>query len=56
VALIHSDLKEMNINEIEHRLTILNAVYELKQKQNVIIEPDDYVPPGERRCNPLKNA
>jgi hypothetical protein len=34
----------MGVNSVGHRLTILKAVYEIKVKQNVPIEPDDYVP------------
>ena len=44
VALLHSDLKEMGIPSIGHRLTILKSVYDVKIKQNVPIEPDHYVP------------
>ncbi|KIW03792.1 uncharacterized protein PV09_05095 [Verruconis gallopava] len=44
MALLHSDLKEMGITSIGHRLTILKAVYDLKIKQHLPIEPDDYVP------------
>ncbi|OAL05430.1 hypothetical protein IQ06DRAFT_68599 [Phaeosphaeriaceae sp. SRC1lsM3a] len=43
-ALQHAELKEMGIGSVGHRLTILKAVYEIKVKQNVPIEPDDYVP------------
>ncbi|EAT82670.2 hypothetical protein SNOG_10335 [Parastagonospora nodorum SN15] len=43
-ALQHAELKEMGVNSVGHRLTILKAVYEMKVKQNVPIEPDDYVP------------
>lgn len=34
----------MGIGSVGHRLKILKAVYEVKVKQNVPIEPDDYVP------------
>lgn len=45
----------MGLNSVGHRLTILKAVYETKVKQNVPIEPDDYVPlctstPPSRPC------
>jgi hypothetical protein len=43
-ALQHAELKEMGVGSVGHRLTILKAVYEIKIKQNVPIEPDDYVP------------
>ena len=44
VALQHAELKEMGMTSVGHRLTILKAVYEIKVKQNVVIEPDHYVP------------
>jgi regulator of replication initiation timing len=44
VALQHTELKEMGLSSVGHRLTILKAVYEIKVKQNVPIEPDHYVP------------
>ncbi|KAF1355775.1 RA-domain-containing protein [Lizonia empirigonia] len=43
-ALQHAELKEMGVGSVGHRLTILKAVYEVKVKQNVPIEPDDYIP------------
>ena len=43
-ALQHSELKELGVNSVGHRLTILKAVYEIKIRQNVPMEPDDYVP------------
>ncbi|KAF2197341.1 hypothetical protein GQ43DRAFT_381224 [Delitschia confertaspora ATCC 74209] len=44
VALQHAELKEMGMSSVGHRLTILKAVYEIKVKQHVPIEPDHYVP------------
>ena len=44
VALLHSDLKEMGISSIGHRLTILKGVYDVKIKQNVGVEPEHYIP------------
>jgi len=44
VALLHSDLKEMGISSIGHRLTILKGIYDVKIKQNVIVEPEHYLP------------
>lgn len=44
IVLQHAELKEMGISSVGHRLKILKAVYEIKVKQNVPIEPDDYVP------------
>lgn len=43
-ALQHAELKELGVGSVGHRLTILKAVYEIKIKQNVAIEADDYVP------------
>jgi hypothetical protein len=43
-ALQHAELKEMGISSVGHRLSILKAVYEVKVKQNVPIDADDYVP------------
>ena len=44
ISLQHAELKEMDVSSVGHRLTILKAVYEIKVKQNVPIEPDDYIP------------
>ncbi|KAF2999729.1 Adaptor for signal transduction [Curvularia kusanoi] len=44
VSLQHAELKEMGVGSVGHRLSILKAVYEIKVKQNVPIDPDDYVP------------
>ncbi|KAF2190245.1 RA-domain-containing protein [Zopfia rhizophila CBS 207.26] len=44
IALQHSELKEMGLGSVGHRLTILKAVYEIKVKQNVPIDPDHYIP------------
>jgi hypothetical protein len=43
-ALQHAELKELGVTSVGHRLTILKAVYEIKRRQNVPMEPDDYVP------------
>jgi hypothetical protein len=43
-ALQHSELKELGVGSVGHRLTILKAVYEIKIRQSVPMEPDDYVP------------
>ncbi|KAH9871232.1 hypothetical protein IAQ61_005411 [Plenodomus lingam] len=43
-ALQHAELKEMGVGSVGHRLTILKAVYEIKVRQNVPMEPDDYIP------------
>ena len=44
ITLLHSDLKEMGITSIGHRLTILKGVYDAKIKQNVNVEPEHYIP------------
>jgi hypothetical protein len=43
-VLQHADLKEIGLNSVGHRLTILKAVYEIKVKQNVPMDPDHYIP------------
>ena len=45
IALGHDELKEMGIASAGHRLTILKGVYDIKVKQDIPIEADDYVPP-----------
>ncbi|KAK3322181.1 protein kinase regulator Ste50 [Apodospora peruviana] len=44
VALQHDDLKQMGINSVGHRLTILKSVYDVKKAQDVPIESDHYMP------------
>lgn len=44
VALQHSELKEMGMNSMGHRLLLLKAVYEFKLHQNIPIESFHYVP------------
>lgn len=44
VALQHSELKEMGMNSMGHRLSLLKAVYEVKLAQNVLVESFHYVP------------
>jgi hypothetical protein len=46
VALLHDDLKQMGINSVGHRLTILKSVYDVKKAQDVPIESDHYMPPS----------
>jgi hypothetical protein len=46
VALLHDDLKQMGINSVGHRLTILKSVYDVKKAQDVPIDSDHYVPPS----------
>jgi len=44
VIVQHDELRELGIVSIGHRLTILKAIYNLKKKQDVPLEPDHYVP------------
>ena len=37
----------MGISSAGHRLTILKGVYDIKVKQDIPIEAEDYVPPCE---------
>jgi len=49
IYFMHDDLKDMGINSLGHRLTLLKAVYETKMKQNVPIDEDSYVPLCEQK-------
>ena len=44
VVLKHDELKEMGINSVGHRLTILKGVYDLKIEHDIPIESDHYIP------------
>lgn len=44
IALKHDELKEMGIASVGHRLTILKNVYDTKVKQDVPVDPDNYIP------------
>jgi protein STE50 len=44
-ALDSESLKEIGISSVGQRLTVLKAVYTLKIRDGVPIEPDHYVPP-----------
>lgn len=44
IALTHDELRELGVNSVGHRLTILKAVYEQKIRSGVKIEEGDYVP------------
>jgi hypothetical protein len=44
-ALDHDTLKEIGITSVGQRLVILKAVYNLKIRDGIAIEPDHYVPP-----------
>ena len=44
IALKHDELKEMGINSVGHRLTILKSVYEIKARQQVPLDVDHYIP------------
>ena len=50
IALQHDDLKQMGITSVGHRLTILKSVYDIKIKQDIPIESDQYVPLCKRVC------
>jgi hypothetical protein len=52
-ALQHSELKELGVGSVGHRLTILKAVYEIKIRQNVPMDPDDYIPLCESIALPM---
>lgn len=47
VALDHDGLREVGILSVGQRLAILKAVYNLKLRDGIPIEPDHYVPPCE---------
>ncbi|KAG9243288.1 BcSTE50, mitogen-activated protein kinase [Calycina marina] len=44
VALLHDDLKGIGVTSVGHRLTILKSVYDIKVKQDIPMETDNYVP------------
>lgn len=44
MALLHDDLKQMGINSVGHRLTILKSVYDVKKAQDIPIDSDQYIP------------
>lgn len=44
VEMQNEDLKDIGISSMGHRLTVLKAVYEIKIKQNIPIDPNHYVP------------
>ena len=46
ISLQHTDLRELKINSVGHRLLILKAVYESKIRSGVKIEEGDYIPPS----------
>ena len=52
VFLQPDDLKEMGVTSLEDRLTILKRVYEMKVKQHIPMESDDYVPFSVRLNSP----
>lgn len=53
-TLHHDELKDLGVTSVGQRLTILKAVYALKQSQGIAIEPDDYIPPCS--CPPLSHS
>lgn len=44
IALKHEELKELGVNSVGHRLTLLKSVYETKIKQDIPFDSDHYVP------------
>ncbi|KAI9678724.1 MAG: Adaptor for signal transduction [Caeruleum heppii] len=44
IEMKHDELKELGMNSVGHRLTLLKSVYDVKIKQDVPIETDHYVP------------
>ena len=44
VEMQNQDFKELGISSVGHRLTLLKAVYDVKIKQNIPLDPDHYVP------------
>ena len=44
IVLHHDELRELGVNSVGHRLTILKAVYEQKVRAGVKLEEGDYVP------------
>ncbi|KAF2233396.1 RA-domain-containing protein [Viridothelium virens] len=46
IALHHAELKEMGMASVGHRLKVLRNVYEIKVKQNIPLDPEDFVPPS----------
>lgn len=44
IHLDHESLKDIGVESVGHRLTILREVYNIKIADNVAIEPEHYVP------------
>lgn len=44
VALVHEDLKNIDVNSIGHRLLILKSIHDVKVAQDIPIEDDHYKP------------
>lgn len=44
VTMLHDDLKELGVDSMGHRLTILKAIYEVKIRHKIPIEIDQFVP------------
>lgn len=45
VYINHSDLQELGVQSVGHRLRVLNAVYHLTVEQNLPVDGERYVPP-----------
>ncbi|KAI9801199.1 MAG: hypothetical protein M1825_003473 [Sarcosagium campestre] len=44
IALRHEELKEMGMSSVGHRLTLLKSVYDIKIRQDIIVDPEHYIP------------
>ncbi|CEJ92078.1 hypothetical protein VHEMI07755 [[Torrubiella] hemipterigena] len=44
IALVHEDLKNIDVNSIGHRLLILKSIHDVKVAQDIPIEDDHYKP------------
>lgn len=49
IHLDHEALRDIGVESVGHRLSILRAVYNIKISDNVVIEPEHYVPASKRR-------
>ncbi|BFZ57729.1 hypothetical protein PYCC9005_004782 [Savitreella phatthalungensis] len=44
VRLEHESLKDIGVESVGHRLTLLRAVYDIKASEGIPIEPEDWIP------------
>ena len=40
----------MGMGSVGHRLKVLRHVYEIKVKQNIPLDPEDFIPPCKFNC------